>query len=683
MKSKFWIIMLLACLFIVSAKNQSLIIPYSFTENISIEKSVDFSSLLLRVTTDREATCRYDEDRVDYNNMDKRFDLTYGTLHEKSLTNLGDGVYKYYIRCLDSLGFFGDETEVVIRVSSLVTGQIVLEQEEPLRDGRYEITLITSKVVSQAPALSASFDGTVYEPVPLTGSEKIWRGYLIIPKGFGEGVVSFKFNANDLEGRQGSEITSGGAYLIDTVKPATISSIKATGYKGEIKLEWHLDEDDVEEYKIYRSVSPEVKNTDFYSEVDESPFYDNGVRDGATYYYRISAVDEAGNEGDLLVEVSATALLSNQTISGGLDLQLIGKVDNLLTEIDLLADEVESIENSVELKQGKEKELFDEMDLVKEIQNAKSDAVLLRKDVENYKLQDLTENELDNKLNSARVKMNIIRKKVPESITILGEDSADEDILENELEEAILQIRQGASDRSNEKSVMESLRLIKESELKVRSSFFVIEIIYLDGTKKSFSIVKREIESKLEEIEWSGEGYFIETIPKALADTASQIKVKSLNYQVIKEDPILGFGADSREIFYYFEKEISLPNLKGAKIVFLSIAEDVPESGITGYFLIDSDVKNYAGIVLGAIILSGLFLYFLYLKKNKGSEDFIKIDYKIKESNVLLKHGERDKAVENYKSIQNLYDNLEKKERKMVYRKIKRLYNKLKEIPEK
>ena len=680
MKNKYiWIVVLLFCLFLVGAKNQSVTISYYFAGNIPVEKSVDFSSLLLKVNTDKEATCRYDDSQgISYGDMEGRFDLTYGTLHEKSITGLGDGVYKYYIRCIDNSSSVGDEMELIIRVSSLVTGQIVIEEEEPLRDGRYEVTLVTSKIVSQAPSLSASFDGVVYDTIPLIGSEKIWKGYLIVPKNSGEGVVSFKFTANDLEGRQGSEIISGGAYLIDTVRPYTIPSVEATGYKGEIKIEWYLDEDDIDNFKIYRSLSPEVKNTDFYAHTEKSPFYDSGVEDGETYYYKVSAVDEAGNEGDLSVEVYSTALLSETVSSTGLDIELIGKVDNFLKELDLFIDEIEDVESSVQLKQGKEKELFDELALGKEIEGAKSEADVLKKDVEKYKLQDLSENELDNKINSARVKMNIIKKKIPESITILSEDSVNEEISDSELEEAILEIQQGISDKAKEESVKRSLKLIKDSELEVRTYFYIAEIIYIEGTKKTISIVKRTIDSKLEEIEWNGDGNFIEKIPKTVVETTSEIEIKGLNYRIVKEDPVLAFGADSKEIFYYFNKEISLATLKDIDFTFVSFVDETTESEITGYFLVGQG-KGSAGIVLGITIILGLSVYFIYLKKGKGSEQLIRIEHEIKQAYEFLEQGEREKAIENYRSIRELYDSLDEKEKKKAYKEIEKIFSKITE----
>jgi hypothetical protein len=680
------VIVFFVLLSLVGAKNQSISLNYSFSNDTLVEKSIDFSSLLLKVSTDRYSTCKYSETKgKSYGDMEGNFDLTYGTLHEKSFTELGDGIYEYYIKCRNDSGVEPPEMEVIIRVNSLVAGAIVLEKEEPLKEGKYEITLITSKIVSQAPSLSYSSEGVVYNPIPLIGSEKLWKGYFVLPGDFGEGVVSFRFKANDLEGREGSEISSGGVYLVDTVNPRTITSIDAVGYKGEIKLKWYSDDEDISEYRIYKSNFQNVDNSDFYEATDKDSFYDTAVKDGETYYYKIAAVDEAGNEGALSVEVYATALLTNMSSSStGLDVQLIGTVDNFLKEIDLMKGEIDSINSSFYAKQGEEKELFDNLKLVKEIEDSASELQVLRKDVEKYKLQDLSDGDLDSKINSARVRMNVIKKKVPEQLVIIDKNSKKQEIPESLLQESILEIAESASEKTAEKSLKESLRIIKESELSINSKFYVFELDYMDGTRNTFSAVSREISSKLGEIEWDGNGDFIEIIPKDLAEAASEIEVMGTNYQVVKEDPILSFGPDSKKIVYYFNKEISLSSLEEIKSSFVVLVEEEPaKESITGYAVLGNGIGKYGGIFAGVVVTLLLFIYLFYLKRNKKSDQFLKISMKIKESEEFLKKGDKSKASENYDFIKTAYPNLSQEEKKKIYPKIEKIQKSLMEKNEK
>jgi len=100
--------------------------------------------------------------------MEGNFDITSGKSHEKSFINLGDGVYKYCIKCLPNPAPLGQnitepaETQIIVRVDSLPTCQIILPDDNdtaPLKAGKFDIMLITSKVVPNAPSLSYTFDG--------------------------------------------------------------------------------------------------------------------------------------------------------------------------------------------------------------------------------------------------------------------------------------------------------------------------------------------------------------------------------------------------------------------------------------------------------------------------------------------------------------------------------------------
>lgn len=679
----FILIFLLLLSILISAKSQTVEVSYSFSNNTTIEKTLDFSSFLLKVSTETDASCRYSSYKgILYKDMEGNFDLSYGKLHEKSFTDLGDGIYKYYVKCAGNISNVTEPTEleIVLRISALVKVQIVLSEEAPLKAGKVEVTLLTSKIVSQTPSLSYSFDSIVYNPLPLIGSEKIWKGYLIIPRELGETVVSFKFRANDLEGRQGEEITSGGAYVTDTIKPKTISNINAIGYEGKIKLEWYIEEDDIKEFKVYKATSPNLDYTNFYTSTDENPFYDNLVEKGKTYHYRIAAVDEAGNEGDLSKEVYATALLENQSSSSltGLALELRGNVDNFLTEIEAVTSEAGNIKDSISLKQENEKNLFLDLKLDKEIDNAKSELNALKRDVENYKLQGLTKEELNKKLDSARLKLSMIKSKIPENLIISGEDSRTEELAKENIEEAILELEPDISETEKEESVKETLKIIEESGMKIKSGFYTAEIIYLDGTKKEISIIKRDIAAELERKENTS---FIESIPKEVVESASQISIINLDYDIAKEDPILSFSSDTKRIIYYFNKKISFTSLKEIKLVFIHIfrQEEKPSSGITGYFLLDLDRKSYVGIFVGIGLVIALLIYFLYLKKNKHSGLFYDISKKIENADNCLRKKDIEHTKEIYSSIKRDYGSLDKKEKKKIYGKIEELQAKIKQ----
>ena len=666
--------------YFISAKDQSVQIIYNSSINNSFENSLDFSDILVKVATNFDAHCKYSLSKgVSYENMEMNFDSSIGKLHQKSFTGLGDGIYHYYVKCIDeSIGSIGNETElsIILRINSLVNAQIIFSKEEPLSEGIVEISLITSKIVSFAPTLSYSMDGgLVKTPIPLLGNEKFWKGYLSIDKNFGEGVISFDFKANDLEGRQGTKIISGGVVKVDTLNPSTILEIVAVGYDGEIKLDWHYN-GDYKEFNIYRSLSANPDFTDFYKTSGSNSFNDQWVEDGKTYYYRVSVIDDAGNEGELSSQVYATSLLNNVTYVSGLALELMGRVDNLLVEIDFAVEELMAIKNSIATKSQKEKDLFSNLKLENEIDKSKSDLISLKQDVEKYKLQDLTENELNSKIASSRVKMNVIGKKVPEDIIILQEDSMKNLFDEKSIEEFLFEFDPLMSKERIDKSVKESLKIIDESGLEMASNFYLVEILYSDGTSKKISVVERNINSIIDRQDNQS---FIEVFPRDIIDSINDIAFRNSNVNTIKEDSVISFESDSKNIFYSFESNLDTERLREIKVGFISIADEEIDSSfsLTGYFLLDLDRTKYAGGFAIILLLAVLFVYLFYNKKSNFSNEYFQILDQIKKINRLFNEEDLKFAKNIYSNISKKYALLDSKEKVVLYKDLEDLHEKI------
>jgi len=433
--------------------------------------------------------------------------------------------------------------------------------------------------------------------------------------------------------------------------------------------------EEVEEFNIYKSESPNPDYTDFYKTTDENPFYDTMVEEGKVYYYRVAAVDEAGNIGDLSREVYATPLLENVSSEEGLSLELRGYVDNFITEIDSVINDINDIKSSIPSKSDDEKTLFADLKLEKEINDEKSKLNSLKRDVEKYKEQDLTKEELNKKLDSSRLRLNIIKKKIPESLVILEKDVAKEEINEDKINEAILELNIELSEKGKRRSVENTLKLIEESNLKIDSYYYITEIVYLDGTKKEISIVKRVISGELDNKKNTS---FVEIIPKSVASSVSDMKVMNFNYNIIREDPVLSFNSDVKEIFYYVNNELDTDTLKETKLVLVQIFEEQESKlGITGYFFMDIERIEYIGIGAGVFIVLLLLIYFFYLKKRKRSRIYLEMYEKIKEARENLEQNKIKEAREIYNFLKDNYLNLNKKDKVRIYREIEDLQNKI------
>lgn len=88
----------------------------------------------------------------------------------------------------------------------------------------------------------------------------------------------------------------------DTTAPSVPSGVSAASGSGTVELEWSASEaGDLDGYNVYRATGDSVAvenatpvNSD--SLITAPSFSDSGVDNGTTYGYRVTAVDDSGNE---------------------------------------------------------------------------------------------------------------------------------------------------------------------------------------------------------------------------------------------------------------------------------------------------------------------------------------------------------------------------------------------------
>jgi hypothetical protein len=107
----------------------------------------------------------------------------------------------------------------------------------------------------------------------------------------------------------------------DTVAPNAPSNVAGEGNFYEVDLSWDgSGSEDVEGYNVYRSEtsfsSRENASVLNGEPVGDLVYEDSSALDGVSYYYRITAVDDAGNESDLSEEVAATPSFEGDPAKG-------------------------------------------------------------------------------------------------------------------------------------------------------------------------------------------------------------------------------------------------------------------------------------------------------------------------------------------------------------------------------
>lgn len=104
-----------------------------------------------------------------------------------------------------------------------------------------------------------------------------------------------------------STVDSG--YSLDNLLPGVPGGVGGSVNGTDFIVRWRpVQDEDVRYYKVYRSTEQNfsIGGMTPYDEIDDTTFTDPGVIGGATYYYRITAIDFAGNESAASDPVATT-----------------------------------------------------------------------------------------------------------------------------------------------------------------------------------------------------------------------------------------------------------------------------------------------------------------------------------------------------------------------------------------
>jgi hypothetical protein len=130
------------------------------------------------------------------------------------------------------------------------------------------------------------------EPGTYTGS------YKVMPGDFVEEALIAGVLVDD-QGNSAEWVDVLGPVTIDTIPPVIPGGLKGIGRDKRVELNWaKIADKDVARYKVYRSNTPLTG----YQEVgvtELTHFQDRNLTNETSYYYKISAIDLAGNESKL------------------------------------------------------------------------------------------------------------------------------------------------------------------------------------------------------------------------------------------------------------------------------------------------------------------------------------------------------------------------------------------------
>ncbi|HWJ02723.1 MAG TPA: cytochrome c3 family protein, partial [Verrucomicrobiae bacterium] len=128
-----------------------------------------------------------------------------------------------------------------------------------------------------------------------------------------DGSTSVSVSGTDVAGNNGTTITSGSTIAIDSTAnaPSLDSAVPST---NQVDLAWSTAQTDIDHYEVHRSTTngfTPAAGTLVNGSVTGTTYPDGGLSQGTTYYYKIIAIDKAGNISLPSNQLSAQTLVDS------------------------------------------------------------------------------------------------------------------------------------------------------------------------------------------------------------------------------------------------------------------------------------------------------------------------------------------------------------------------------------
>ncbi len=607
---------------------------------ISPEGVVSSKDVMLNISTDENVVCRFNKQDIGYEVMTEA--LSGSLLTHKTQLSLDQGVYTFYVKCKDSAGNVG-KALVEFEVDLPPTASIEIDvDKERIKEGIINVKLKTSERVQPIPKLYYKFDNTDgRKEVSLEGSGKEWSGYMIVTQKSNELVGSFEFEARDIMGNVGTEITDGRLFIVDTLVPPAPKDLyvkKLT--KSRISLKWYYDGEEVDHFNIYRSAEPYVNYANFLVSVSGNSYTDEVNENVSDYFYKVSAVDIAGNEGALSTEVNITinksAKQSVVELGNGSIREIfiseysLKKIDGVLRDAEKLNMDIDFVLSDLNGKDQLEKDTISKLGLVDVVQQSKQEVELLVGELRVMRYSDLSDNEIDNKISRIISRITQIETTTPADLVVKERSESTQIFDRTEMVSIINELPLGIySEKQRNEYIEVNSNLI--SNISIGQEIRIVEVSYLDESVESKTIL---IEKGYEELSGYDNIVVVEYIPKAVVTSASDIEFMNGDYNIIKNDPIIRFRVSDlfgEGIWYVINSNAGLDNAKRIRTLVLFdynmfLEGKIPEDelkdriGITGFALLSSEklglsITEAIMIMLGLILIVALILYyFLFVR---------------------------------------------------------------------
>jgi hypothetical protein len=390
-------------------------------------------------------------------------------------------------------------------------------------------------------------------------------------------------------------------------------------------------------------------------------YLDDDLVSNQIYYYRIAAVDKAGNVGSLSNEVSIYAksgVSAEQAVQENKDPptpQTMEWKNTLEKTIETIIIDLDWAENNLRDLESKEKAV-EEISFLKKVLDAQKEIEKLKIQIEGLESQRITDAEMRDILSKGDAMIARLRKTVPQDIEVMKSTSLRQPLSASDIKLASEEYLNFKKANYSEHKVasyikqMQNLNELFEVDMEIKT----LMIEFLDSSSETMVYVQKRYNYNSPES--LSNVIVIEIIPKTVAGDVSEIDIMTPGYEVVNSDPIISWSFDSlgfeKQTIRYavFSNDVS-ESSKATKTIVLQdplIAIGKESSMITGFSVLLSNVNNIEvfGIVIGSVIIVGLLLYYMVvvndLDISRYSKKLTIFIPKIKKQKISLKKDLKD-----------------------------------------
>jgi hypothetical protein len=595
--------------------------------------TVNQPQVTLKISTDEIASCKWSKINKDYDAMENYFQATNSINHEQPLTLL-DGINSFFIICKDKMEHKNFLVTVNLELNLPPTALITIEKNNSypaLAQGTYEVKLTSSKALANAPILQLKYTNRLIN-VPLEWASREWTGYLIIPQEQIEDVGEFVFSGTDSKGTPGNEITSGKLVLLDTTLPIAPTELKILNENNTLRVSWDYTGEDSNHFNIYRSTTGKTDKSNYKSSITGKAYYDRDVTSQIGYFYRVSAVDNAGNEGPLSDEEFLMADLQNATNQFKQDPDILELINNKITELEKVLQGLDLKISSLEQKTDEDLvEIMNEEALIDKQKEIKNNIQTLVGELKTYKESKITSDELQAKIEIINTKVTGYKNGIIQDVIIKDKVQNEQVIEDSLLQQTIQSYLENKQFSPQQAQNYESMVKELQKKVRVEQGITKFEISYEYKENDEITMLKENIITS-EEIK----GMLAqEVIPKEV------VKISDITFQAtpleINEQGVifaLKKPADLK-ILYTTKTEKDLDQMQSIRTImiydsdqFLSaLAQENQSTKITGSVIAgnqqqgSSSQSTWILLGLGMIVIGLLIYYFIFLKSESPAEN--------------------------------------------------------------